>query len=65
MTGRAIATASVGSSAPTGLTQAERRLARYGRNEVAPPPPAPIHQRVPAQLRDPLSPQGALSRPSS
>ncbi|MFI1148092.1 cation-translocating P-type ATPase [Streptomyces sp. NPDC020817] len=56
MTGRAIDTAHVGSSAPTGLTQAEaeRRLARYGRNEVAPPPPTPIHQRVLAQLRDPL-----------
>ncbi|MFG2715612.1 HAD-IC family P-type ATPase [Streptomyces goshikiensis] len=56
MTSRAIDTAHVGSSAPTGLTQAEaeRRLARYGRNEVAPPQPTPIHQRVLAQLRDPL-----------
>ncbi|MFJ7587520.1 cation-translocating P-type ATPase [Streptomyces sp. NPDC097617] len=46
----------VGSPAGPGLTQAEagRRLARYGRNEVAPPPPTPLHQRVLAQLRDPL-----------
>ncbi|MFJ8160075.1 cation-translocating P-type ATPase [Streptomyces sp. NPDC096136] len=41
---------------PSGLSraEAERRLARYGRNEVAPPPPTPLHQRVLAQLRDPL-----------
>ncbi|WP_407840671.1 cation-transporting P-type ATPase [Streptomyces sp. DSM 116496] len=43
MTSRAIETPSVASSAPTGLTraEAERRLARYGRNEVAPPRPTP------------------------
>ncbi|MGW1518578.1 cation-translocating P-type ATPase [Streptomyces sp. NPDC002287] len=34
--------------------EAERRLARYGRNEVAPPRPTPLHQRVLGQLRDPL-----------
>ncbi|MFD5891736.1 HAD-IC family P-type ATPase [Streptomyces sp. NPDC060334] len=46
----------VGSPAGPGLTQAEaeRRLARHGRNEVAPPRPTPLHQRVLAQLRDPL-----------
>src|SRR4051812_22443659 len=56
MTSRAIDTPSVGSSVPAGLTQAEaeRRLARYGRNEVAPPRPTPLHRRVLAQLRDPL-----------
>ncbi|MFC9582339.1 cation-translocating P-type ATPase [Streptomyces yangpuensis] len=56
MTSRAIEMPSAGSSAPAGLTQAEaeRRLARYGRNEVAPPPPTPLHRRVLAQLRDPL-----------
>ncbi|MFD0377043.1 cation-translocating P-type ATPase [Streptomyces sp. NPDC127112] len=39
-----------------GLTraEAERGLARYGRNEVPPPPPTPLHRRVLAQLRDPL-----------
>ncbi|MFD6230318.1 cation-translocating P-type ATPase [Streptomyces sp. NPDC060232] len=39
-----------------GLTQAEaeRRLARHGRNEVPPPRPTPLHRRVLAQLRDPL-----------
>lgn len=38
MTSRAIEMPSAGSSTPAGLTQAEaeRRLARYGRNEVAP-----------------------------
>ncbi|WP_078913264.1 MULTISPECIES: cation-translocating P-type ATPase [unclassified Streptomyces] len=56
MTSRAIDTPSVSSSAPAGLTQAEaeRRLARYGRNEVEPPRPTPLHRRVLAQLRDPL-----------
>ncbi|MFF9009784.1 cation-translocating P-type ATPase [Streptomyces goshikiensis] len=45
-----------GSLAGAGLTQAEagRRLARYGRNEVEPPRPTPLHHRVLAQLRDPL-----------
>ncbi|MFE4208991.1 cation-translocating P-type ATPase [Streptomyces goshikiensis] len=44
------------SLAGAGLTQAEagRRLTRYGRNEVEPPRPTPLHQRVLAQLRDPL-----------
>ncbi|WP_060177391.1 cation-translocating P-type ATPase [Streptomyces sp. IMTB 1903] len=39
-----------------GLTQAEaeRRLARHGRNEVPPPRPTPLYRRVLAQLRDPL-----------
>ncbi|MFD8410955.1 cation-translocating P-type ATPase [Streptomyces sp. NPDC059650] len=39
-----------------GLTQAEaeRRLVRYGRNEVSPPRPTPLYRRVLAQLRDPL-----------
>ncbi|MEU6849418.1 cation-transporting P-type ATPase [Actinacidiphila alni] len=39
-----------------GLTQAEaeRRLVRYGHNEVAPPRPTALHRRVLAQLRDPL-----------
>ncbi|MFJ3175323.1 cation-translocating P-type ATPase [Streptomyces roseus] len=42
--------------ARVGLTraEAERRLARHGRNEVPPPPPTPLYQRVFAQLRDPL-----------
>lgn len=42
--------------APHGLTEAEagRRLAERGRNEVAPPRPTPVYQRVLAQLRDPL-----------
>ncbi|MFJ5806558.1 cation-translocating P-type ATPase [Streptomyces sp. NPDC093093] len=46
----------LGSPAGPGLTQteAERRLVRHGRNEVAPPRPTPLHQRVLAQLRDPL-----------
>lgn len=41
---------------PSGLAQAEaeRRLVRYGRNEVAPPPPTPLYRRVLVQLRDPL-----------
>ncbi|MEU4121740.1 cation-translocating P-type ATPase [Streptomyces virginiae] len=56
MSGRAIDTPPVGSPTPTGLTQAEaeRLLARYGRNEVEPPRPTPLHRRVLAQLRDPL-----------
>ncbi|MFE2478072.1 cation transporting ATPase C-terminal domain-containing protein [Streptomyces sp. NPDC059389] len=56
MTGRAIEMPSAVPSAPAELTQAEaaRRLARYGRNEVAPPRPTPLHRRVLAQLRDPL-----------
>lgn len=60
MTGRAPAGAPVASVAPVpsapGLTQEEagRRLARYGRNEVPPPRPTPLHRRVLAQLRDPL-----------
>ncbi|WP_455712076.1 HAD-IC family P-type ATPase [Streptomyces lavendulae] len=56
MTGRAIDMRSADPLASAGLTQAEaeRRLARYGRNEVAPPRPTPLHRRVLAQLRDPL-----------
>ncbi|MFH8893599.1 cation-translocating P-type ATPase [Streptomyces sp. NPDC017949] len=56
MTSRAIDTPPVGSSASTGLTQAEaeHRLVQYGRNEVEPPRPTPLHRRVLAQLRDPL-----------
>ncbi|WP_431961476.1 cation-translocating P-type ATPase [Actinacidiphila sp. bgisy160] len=34
--------------------EAEQRLVRYGANEVAPPPPAPLRRRVAQQLRDPL-----------
>ncbi|MFD8141535.1 cation-translocating P-type ATPase [Streptomyces sp. NPDC059708] len=39
-----------------GLTraEAERRLARYGRNEAPAPRPTPLHRRILAQLRDPL-----------
>ncbi|MGW2996947.1 cation-transporting P-type ATPase, partial [Streptomyces sp. NPDC001193] len=56
MTGRAIEMPSAVPSPPAEPTQAEaaRRLARYGRNEVAPPRPTPLHRRVLAQLRDPL-----------
>ncbi|MFE3760218.1 cation-transporting P-type ATPase [Streptomyces sp. NPDC059104] len=56
MPARASGTLPVGSSTPRGLTQDEaaRRLARYGRNEVSPPRPTPLHRRVPARLRDPL-----------
>ncbi|MFE3287823.1 cation-transporting P-type ATPase, partial [Streptomyces sp. NPDC059233] len=56
MTVRTAAARPVGSPAGPGLTQAEaeRRLARYGSNEVAPPSPTPLHRRVLAQLRDPL-----------
>ncbi|MEW1636888.1 cation-transporting P-type ATPase [Streptomyces sp. NPDC093801] len=41
---------------PSGLAraEAERRLVRYGRNEVPQPPPTPLYHRVLAQLRDPL-----------
>ncbi|MFD5484853.1 cation-translocating P-type ATPase [Streptomyces virginiae] len=56
MTIRTTTTRPVGFPAGPGLTQAEaeRRLARYGRNEVAPPRSTPLHRRVLAQLRDPL-----------
>ncbi|WP_371645680.1 MULTISPECIES: cation-translocating P-type ATPase [unclassified Streptomyces] len=56
MTGRTTDMTPVGSPAGTGLTEAEavRRLARYGRNEVAPPRSTPLYGRVIAQLRDPL-----------
>lgn len=56
MTIRTTTTRLVGFPAGPGLTQAEaeRRLARYGRNEVAPPRSTPLHRRVLAQLRDPL-----------
>ncbi|MFD8637849.1 cation-translocating P-type ATPase [Streptomyces sp. NPDC059533] len=56
MTDPTTATRPAGSPAGPGLTQAEaeRRLARYGSNEVAPPSPTPLHRRVLAQLRDPL-----------
>ncbi|MCB5180867.1 cation-translocating P-type ATPase [Streptomyces antimicrobicus] len=56
MTSRAIDATPVRVPDARGLSQAEaeRRLARHGRNEVAPPPPTPVHRRVLAQLRDPL-----------
>lgn len=42
--------------AQKGLSQedAERRLARYGGNEVAPRPPTPLWRRVAQQMKDPL-----------
>ncbi|MEF2524748.1 MULTISPECIES: cation-translocating P-type ATPase [Streptomyces] len=56
MTSRAVDAPATRVPAPQGLTQAEaeRRLARHGRNEVSPPRPTPLHRRVLAQLRDPL-----------
>ncbi|MEW2582938.1 cation-translocating P-type ATPase [Streptomyces virginiae] len=56
MTSRATEERPARAPAPPGLSheEAERRLARYGRNEVAPPRPTPLHRRVLAQLRDPL-----------
>ncbi|MEC4570203.1 cation-translocating P-type ATPase [Streptomyces virginiae] len=56
MTSRTTGTRTAAVPTEPGLTQAEaeRRLACYGRNEVAPPRPTPLHERVLAQLRDPL-----------
>ncbi|MFI8100771.1 cation-translocating P-type ATPase [Streptomyces sp. NPDC086023] len=56
MTGSATEAPPVRAPGRPGLSQAEaeRRLVRYGRNEVAPPPPTPLYRRVLAQLRDPL-----------
>ncbi len=46
----------LGSDARLGLTAAEARarLARHGRNEIAPPPPVPAWRRLLAQFRDAL-----------
>ncbi|WP_284574410.1 cation-translocating P-type ATPase [Streptomyces sp. 2P-4] len=63
MTSRAVDATAVRAPVPPGPTQAgagltqteaERRLVRYGRNEVSPPRPTPLYRRVLAQLRDPL-----------
>ncbi|MFB7169953.1 cation-translocating P-type ATPase [Streptomyces sp. NPDC056254] len=56
MTSRATEAPPVQAPDSPGLTraEAERRLVRYGRNEVAPPRPTPLYRRVLAQLRDPL-----------